>query len=326
MPTSPNQRIKLLYLKRILQERTDDDHTLTIRELLDALAEYGIVAERKSIYSDLESLRQYGLDVEMRKSKTFGYYIASRKFELPELKLLVDAVQSSRFITRKKSNELINKLSSLTSTYQATQLRRQVITADRPKAINESVYYNIDAIHSAINTEKKISFKYFDYSLNKARSYRRAGELYSHTPLALCWNDDKYYLICYSAKYDSFVHYRVDRMSNVSVCAEQADKVDNNRFNVSEHIKHVFSMYSGKVVSARLRFHSSLINTVLDRFGTDVSLDINGDSFEISVKVSESSAFLSWVAQFGKKAEILLPTNLRENMRSLISELNTIYE
>lgn len=325
MPSSPHQKMKLLYLMKIFLERTDEDHALTLQEILSALLEYGIQAERKSIYSDLELLRQYGLDIEMRRSKTFNYYVASRQFELPELKLLVDAVQSSRFITYKKSHELIKKLSSLTSTHQARQLRRQVFVTERPKAMNESVYYNIDAIHTAINDGLKISFKYFDYDLRKTRAYRRDGELYKHTPLALCWNDDKYYLLCYNAKYDSFTHYRVDRMNTVSVCEEKAEKIDHKRFNISEHIKQVFGMYSGEVIKAKLRFDNSLINTVLDRFGTDIGLHKSGDCFEINVEISESLVFLGWIAQFGNKAEIMAPDSLREAMNSLIKELSSKY-
>jgi len=310
---------------KILMERTDEDHSLTVQNLLSALAEYGVIAERKSIYSDLELLREYGVDIEMKQSRTFGYYVASRLFELPELKLLADAVQSSRFITRKKSSELIDKLSSLTSIHQAAHLSRNVIAADNPKAINESVYYNIDAIHTAINSGYKICFKYFDYTVNKTRVYRRAGEFYCHTPLALCWNDDKYYLICYSEKYDNFVHYRVDRMSNATVSDEISEKVDKKRFNVSAHIKHVFGMYSGKVIRAKLNFDNSLINAVLDRFGPEIKLYKKGNNFEINVEVSESPVFLSWIAQFGDNAVIVSPESLRGEMRKLIIALNEKY-
>ena len=325
MPSSPNQKMKLLYLMKILLERSDEDHPLTIQALLQALAEYDIQAERKSIYSDLELLRQFGLDIEMRQSKTFGYYLASRQFELPELKLLVDAVQSSRFITQKKSRELIGKLSSLTSQHYAKQLKRQVFSAERPKAINESVYYSIDTIHLAIQDGVKINFQYFDYDLSKARAYRRDGAHYCLTPLALCWNDDNYYLVCYNAKYDDFNHYRIDRMSSVSLSAEQADKIDKGRFNVAEHMKRVFGMYGGERVRAKLRFDESLINTVLDRFGIDAPLRKVDSGFEVTVEISESPVFLSWMAQFGQRAEIIAPDSLREAMRTLIFELYDTY-
>ena len=325
MPSSPNQKLKLLYLMNILLERSDEDHPLTVAELIQALAEHNITAERKSIYSDLELLRGYSLDIVTRQSKTFGYYVASRQFELPELKLLVDAVQSARLITGKKSAELIQKLASLTSRYQARGLRRQVFTAERPKAINEGVYYNIDTIHLAIHDGVQIQFKYFDYDLSKTRVYRRKGEPYTLTPLALCWNDDNYYLICYNAKYDNFNHYRVDRMSSVSPCAEKADQIDKGRFQVSEHVQRLFGMYGGEVTRAKLWFDQSLINTVLDRFGIDVPLHKSGDGFEVTVDISTSPVFLSWIAQFGARAEILAPDSLRESMRAWIRELCETY-
>lgn len=320
MSSSPNQKMKLLYLMKILLERTDETHMLTIADMIAALAEYDIRAERKSLYSDMELLRGFGLNVEMHKAKTVGYYIGARQFELAELKLLVDAVQSSRFITAKKSNELIKKLATLSSIHQAKELKRQVFIADRPKPINESIYYNVDAIHAAINEHRKIRFKYFDYDVKKKRVYRKSGELYCYTPMALCWNDDKYYLICYTEKYDDFTHYRVDRMSDVSVCEETGDKINRKEFNVSEHTKRVFGMYSGELVTATLRFDHSLVNAVLDRFGTDIPLHKKGDAIEISAEVSNSPVFLSWVFQFGDKAEIVAPDSLRNSMAALIVE------
>ena len=169
MPTSRNQKMKILYLMKILLEQTDEEHALTIQELISALSEYSIITERKSVYSDIKLLRRYGLDIEMRKAKTVGYYVASRDFEVAELKLLIDAVHSSRSITQKKSDQLIYKLASLASTNQSQQLRRQVFPACRPKSSNESVYYSIDAIFTAIANEKAISFNYFDYDHKKSR-------------------------------------------------------------------------------------------------------------------------------------------------------------
>ena len=320
MASSPNQRMKLLYLMKILLERTDENHALTVAELILALAEYDIKAERKSIYSDLELLRNYGMNIETQKTRTVEYFVDGRQFELPELKLLVDAVQSSRFITARKSNDLIKKLSALASVHQAKELKRQVVMAERPKPLNEGIYYNIDAIHAAINGRRKVIFKYFDYSVEKKRVYRKNGNEYCQTPAALCWNDDKYYLICYSAKYDDFTNYRVDRMSNVVVCDESADKFDKNRFNVAEHTKRMFGMYSGELVSAKLRFDNSLVNTIQDKFGADLPLRVQNDQFEISVDVSNSPVFLSWMFQFGDKAEIVAPDSLRESMATLIAE------
>jgi predicted DNA-binding transcriptional regulator YafY len=320
MPSYPNQRMKLLYVMKILLDRTDAENMLTMQELIAALSEYGIKAERKSLYSDMELLRHFGLDIESRKSKSVGYYIDDRDFELPELKLLVDAVQSSRFITPKKSTELIKKLTALASRPQAKQLKRQVIVADRPKPVNESIYYNIDAIHAAINMGCKISFRYFEYNTAKKRVYRKNGDAYCYTPVALCWNDDKYYLICYTPKYEDFTHYRVDRMSNVEVCAEKADKPDKEHFNLAQHSKRFFGMFTGELVAATLWFDNSLVNPVLDRFGSDAVLYKRDDGFEIRTEVSDSPVFLSWVFQFGDKAEILAPESLRQSMAKLISD------
>ncbi|RFZ77820.1 WYL domain-containing protein [Lacrimispora amygdalina] len=318
MASSSNQKLKLLYLMKILFERTDVQVPMTIAEIVESLAGYDIKAERKSLYSDMELLRQFGVDIEMQRGKTVGYYIAERQFELPELKLLVDAVQSCRFITKRKSEELIKKLSSLTSSQQAKQLRRQVFVADRAKTINETVYYSIDQIHHAIGEGKKIAFQYFDYDVKKKRVFRRRGELYLTTPVSLCWNNDNYYLIAYSAKYDDFTHYRVDRMSGVEVLDEDGDSFDMDKFNIAEHAKRAFGMYDGELVRARLAFDKSLVNVVLDHFGKDVLMLPSTDGwFEISVHVSISPVFLAWVFQFGDCAEIKEPDSLIVAMREL---------
>lgn len=318
MASSSNQKLKLLYLMKILLERTDVQAPMTIAEIVESLAGYDIKAERKSLYSDMKLLRQFGVDIEMQRGKTVGYYIAERQFELPELKLLVDAVQSCRFITKKKSEELIKKLSSLTSSQQAKQLRRQVFVADRAKTINETVYYSIDQIHHAIGEGKRIAFQYFDYDVKKKRVFRRQGELYLTTPVSLCWNNDNYYLIAYSAKYDDFTHYRVDRMSGVEVLDEDGDTFDKDKFNIVEHAKRAFGMYDGELVRAKLAFDKSLVNVVLDHFGKDVLMLPSTDGwFEISVHVSISPVFLAWVFQFGDCAEIKEPDSLIVAMREL---------
>jgi len=319
MPSSPNQRAKLLYLSRILLDKTDALNPMTASEIIGELAAYDIKAERKAIYADFELLRQFGLDIETTRDKSTRYYIAERQFELPELKLLVDAVQSSRFISEKKSEELIAKLSSLTSEAQARQLQHQGYVAGRAKSMNEAVYYSIDQIYGAVNSGKQISFKYFDYTASKKCAYRKDGELYKTTPVTLCWSEDSYYLIAYSAKYDGFTHYRVDRMSEVSILAEDADVFDRNKFSVSEHIKRAFGMYSGQLVQAVLSFDNSLVNVVLDHFGNDVLLLPGSDGrFEVRAEVSASPVFLAWMFQFGDRAEIKFPNSLITAMWDLI--------
>ena len=323
MPISPNQRAKLLYLMKILLEKTDEQHPLTMNELISELATYDVHAERKSIYSDLEHLRRFGLDIETTRGKTTSYFISHRQFELLELKLLVDAVQSSRFITEKKSEELIAKLSTLTSKSQALDLKHQTFVADCPKSFNEQSYYSVDSIHAAINDGKKITFKYFDYDVEKCRVFRKDGALYQVTPITLCWDSDKYYLVAYSAEHDELRNYRVDRMSEVNVSDEPADQYDKAKFDASKHIGQVFGMFSGELVRATLTFDNAFVNVALDYFGKEVKLVPKTDSqFEVTVDVSVSPVFLGWLFQFGGKAKISAPDSLIDAMKNLI-EANT---
>ena len=316
MSISQNQKARPLYLMKILLEQTDEQHPLTTNELITELSTYDIHVERKTIYSDLDILRQFGLDIETKRDKTTNYYIAHRQFELPELKLLVDAVLSSRFITEKKSDELISKLSMLTSKAQAQSLKRQVHVAGRAKSFNEQSYYSVDAIHTAITDKKKITYKYFDYDVNKQRIYRKDSAMYQVTPITLCWDSDKYYLVAYSAEHNELRNYRVDRMSDVKVSDESADAYDACKFDVSEHIRRVFGMFSGEQVQATLAFDNSFVNVVLDYFGKDITLVPKGDGwFEVIVDVSVSPVFLAWVFQFGGKAEIKAPNSLISAMK-----------
>jgi predicted DNA-binding transcriptional regulator YafY len=322
-----NQKLKPLYLARILLEHTDADNLMTADELVTALGAYGIPARRRSLYDDIEALRQFGYDITLRPGKGGGYFIAARDFELPELKLLVDAVQSSRLITDKKSGELIEKLSKLASAAQAKQLNRQVYISGRAKSMNEHVFYNIDAIHAAINDGKKIGFKYFEYDIKKKRVFRKNGGSYIRTPVALCWNDDNYYLVTYNPKYDDpFANYRVDRMTEVAALEEAADKWDKKAFKITDYVKRSFGMYSGVVEQARLAFDASLVSAVLDHFGSQTRLHDLGDGrFEISAPVSSSSVFFGWMFQFGEKAEILEPESMRAAMREHIATAGKLY-
>ena len=324
MANAPNQKLKQLYLMKILLEQTDEEHPLSSKELIDQLRLYGIATERKSLYADIERLQDYGVDIVTRKTNTVGYFVASRDFELAELKLLVDAVQSSRFITPKKSAELIRKLSALASVHQSKQLNRQVFVDGQPKSMNESVYYSVDAIHAAISEGKKIRFKYFDYDANKRRVYRKNGDFYIQTPVAPCWKDDSYYLIAYSAKHEGLAHYRVDRMSDVSTLDEPRDAIGD--FDVAEYTKKIFGMYSGELVKATLSFDPSLINVVIDRFGGDVWVHAEPDGWiTVSAEVSASPVFLGWLLQFGNRAKIKGPESLLCAMKTLVAEASENY-
>ncbi len=326
MAKGARQKMKLLYLMKILMERTDEEHFMTISQMVEALAELGIGAERKSLYDDLEALRAFGLDVESRRGKNFGYYIASRTFELPELKLLVDAVQSSRFITQKKSVQLIRKIESLTSAGQARQLDRQVYIPNRVKTMNESIYYNVDEIHRAISEEKKISFLYSEYKLDKKLHVRRNGERYAVSPYLLLWNDGHYYLVAYYERYGGLSHFRVDKMSRITMEPENREKL-RQKLDPAEYANRMFDMFGGDVQGVVVEFDEGLVGVVMDRFGRDVFISEARDGkFTAHLKVAVSPAFLSWVFQFGKKAKIISPPSVAQKLVQMAQEVAERYE
>ncbi len=321
MPKSSNQKLKNLYLMKIFLEKTDEDNALTLSQIITELERDGISAERKSIYDDIDSLQHYGIDINTRKSKTTEYYVANRTFELPELKLLVDAVQCSKFITHKKSNELIKKIESLTSSNQAMKLQRQVYVANRIKTMNESIYYNVDKLHQAISENWQVSFKYFDYSINKEKIYRKNGEKYITSPYALSWNDENYYMITYSEKYDDFTHYRVDRMNDIEILDQARVKLpDGGQFDVAEYTKKVFNMFGGEEEAVRIQFDNTLVNAVIDRFGSDINIEkLDENSFSVRIRAAVSSTFFAWIFQFRDKAKIISPDYVAEKFRLMLA-------
>lgn len=309
MAKTAGQKLKLLYLAKLLREETDEDHGLTVQQMIDALANHGIAAERKSIYDDLELLRLFGLDVEKSKSKVWTYYVASRDFQLPELKLLVDAVQSSRFITRKKSDQLIKKLESQTSRWQAGSLQRQVCVAGRIKTMNESIYYNIDALYESIATGRQISFLYFQWTVDKKKRYGHGGERYRVSPYTLVWNDEYYYLVAYDKASDMLRTYRVDRMENIRTEPEKREgRTLFEQQDPALYTRRVFDMYGGEEETLTLRFAHQLAGAALDRFGREVHLADNGDgTFDVTVRVVASPRFYGWLFGFGPQAALVDP-------------------
>ena len=328
MAKSSNQKLKLLYLLKMLEEKTDEENAMSINTMIGELERYGVSAERKSIYDDLEALKHYGLDIASKKSKTTEYYVASRLFELPELKLLVDAVQCSKFVTHKKSNELIKKIESLASYRQAQSLQRQVYVSNRVKTINESIYYNVDRLHVAIAENKKVSFKYFDYDVKKEKIFRKSGEKYSVSPYGLSWDDENYYLITFSSKYNDFTHYRVDRMTDIDLIDEERDPLpEKKHFDIAEYTKKVFNMFGGEEVLVQLQLDNLLVNAVIDRFGKDVVIGrIDDSNFYVWIKVAVSQTFFAWISQFGSKVKILSPDIVIEKYKRSIQEILSLYE
>lgn len=323
---SPNQKLKLLYLAQILMEKTDEEHFLTVPQMIEELARYDISAERKSIYDDLECLRLFGMDICSFKTKTTNYYIGSRDFELPELKLLVDSVQASKFLTSKKSMELISKIEKLASREDAKKLHRQVFVTNRVKTVNEQIYYNVDKIHDAIAQNRQITFRYFNLDVNKQKAYRKEGALYTESPVALTWDDENYYMITYKAKYGHFVHYRVDKMEGISIIEEQRILPEAD-FDLSSYSKTIFQMFGGEETEVSIRFHNALVGVVFDRFGTDIPVvKEDEEHFVCRVKVAVSPHFLAWLVGFGSQAKILSPQNVVEEFKALVESVKKNYK
>ena len=297
MPKSSNQKTKLLHLCRILLRQTDEDHPLTVAQLIDRLARQDIKAERKSVYDDLEALRQFGLDVQCRKGKSPGWFVGSRDFELPEVKLLMDAVQSSRFITQKKSDVLIRKLEGLASVHQAGQLQRQVYVDRRIKVMNESIYYNVDKLHTAVANQKAITFKYFDYDISRKKVFRQEGRRYVVSPYGLIWNSENYYLVAFDHAHQELRHYRVDKMAEIVVTTlEREGREQYPDFHLAEYGQKHFGMYRGHEMKVTLRGRLDKAGLVWDRFGQDVILVPDDEEhFTVTLPVVISPQFFGWL-------------------------------
>jgi len=328
MPKSPNQKLKLLYLLKFLMEKSDEEHPLSVADMIAELNRYGIKAERKSIYDDLEALRVFGTDIIQTRGRATGYYIGARDFELAELKLLVDSVQSSKFITQKKTLALIKKIENLASVYDGQQLQRQVYVRNRVKSMNESVYYNVDKLSGAITADKMIRFRYYDYSVSKERHLRKAGAWYEISPFALLWDDENYYLLGYDSEAGKMKHYRVDKMMDISALEGfREGKKEFEKVDMSEYNKKVFSMFTGNIQTVRLRFENHLVGAVIDRFGRDTVISAADDEhFTVCVEVAVSLKFFAWLFGFGKSVEILYPESLREEMRKTALEVAELYK
>ena len=327
MARSANQKLKLLYLRQFLLEHSDEAHPVTVADMIRHLAAHDISAERKSIYDDLESLRLFGMDIIQTKARNTGYYVGERDFELAELKLLVDSVQSSKFITHKKTLSLIGKIEGLASSHDGRQLQRQVYVRSRVKSMNESVYYNVDEISAAINGDRRIRFRYFEYTVSKERRFRHDGAFYEVSPFALIWDDENYYLLAWDAAAGKLKHYRVDKMTEIS--ATDTPREGSEAFaavDMSSYSKKVFGMFTGRVESVSLRFENHLIGAVLDRLGQDAFIVPDGpDRFTVRTEVAVSPQFFAWVAGFGSEARILGPETVVEEMCRHIAGIAALY-
>lgn len=324
MPKSENQKLKLLYLLKILAEQTDEQHPMPMAVLLEKLKAEDISAERKSVYHDINCLMDFGVDIGFDTSRgNGGYYLASRDFELPECKLLVDAVSASRFITKSKSEQLIRKIEKLTSRYEAVQLQRQVYTSEQIKNENESIYYHVDAIHTAIHENRQISFLYLEWNLQKKLVPRRGGKPYRISPWSLMWNDENYYLIGYDAQAGMLKHFRVDKIGPIEMLPERREGEEVfKKCDLSAYSAKTFGMYGGEEMMVTLSFPNYLVGVVLDRFGKDVSLQkLSEERFAVHVKVMVSRQFYGWLAGIGKDVKVTAPESVRDGYRCYLKEI-----
>lgn len=324
MLKNEKQKLKLLYLRKILLEHTDTAHGLSTAELISELDKYGIKAERKSIYDDIDSLIDFGLEIEKeRVGSSTVYKVISREFELAELKLLADAVQSARFLSNKKSVTLIDKLSSLSSSHEAKTLRREIYMSERLRSVNEQVYYAVDAIHTAIEQNVKISFLYFEYNEKKEKIYRHNCATYVVSPWGLIFSDGNYYLVAYDSAYGGMKHYRIDKMEKTKLLTDTRDgRAEGEKLDLSEYAKKIFGMFGGAETLVTLRAENRLSGIILDRFGQDVTfLRTDDGHFETSIRVSVSPQFLGWIMSFGRSLTITAPENVVNEYKALAKEI-----
>lgn len=318
MPKGSNQKFKLYRLAQIMQEQTDDDHYITMPEIMAELAEYDVTADRKSIYADLRDLSVLGVEVEGEPiGNRYHYHVVNRQFELPELKLLVDAIQSSKFITEKKSNALIKKLEKLVSRYDAQKLQRQVYVSGRIKTMNESIYYIVDAIHNAISENKKIKFQYYQWNEKKEMELRHNGAWYYISPWGLSWNDENYYLIGYDSDAEKIKHYRVDKMIHIKVSDESREgKECFKKMDMAAYAKKSFRMFGGKEQTVKMLVHNHLAGVIIDRFGKGVMMiPADTEHFIVNVDVYVSRQFFGWVFSLGEDIKIVGPDEVVEEMK-----------
>jgi predicted DNA-binding transcriptional regulator YafY len=317
MAKGSNQKFKMLYILNLLREKTDDAHYIRMAEILDELQRRGIDAERKSVYDDISVLQDFGYNILRERGPAGGYCLAERHFQLAELKILVDAIQASKFITSKKSKDLIEKISRMTSVYEAKQLERHVYISDRIKTMNNSVYYNVDHIHQAVLQHKRIEFKYWEWTVRKEMQLKKEGADYEVSPWTLVWANDKYYLIAYEDSSGLIKHYRVDKMKDIRVTDKnRRGKTVFQGFNLEDYMKKTFNMYSGETKRLKIRFLNTMIGPVIDKFGSDATVKREGaDAFVLRAEVAVSNQFFGWLSGLGLGARILQPAETAESYR-----------
>lgn len=312
---------RLLFLLRYLQQNTDDHHLVTTPELLSVLESVGYPADRKTLYDDIHVLKEdFDIDIITEKHRGNEYFVGAREFELPELKLLIDAVASSRFISARESRKLVDKLSSQASVWQKKDLEPRITIGERVKAPDTRIYYTIDMLNSAIKQKRQVKFQYTEYDSRRRKILRNGGEVYTNSPYDCLWNDDKYYLIGYSEKHQGIVTFRIDRIVNLEILEEKSLPKPKD-YRISDFVNKVFRMYDGTLQEVELHCEESMMKQLVDHFGTDFEVITAEDGcFFAKVKVSVSRTFFSWLFQFGNAVRIVGPGQTREEYRRMLEE------
>ncbi len=328
MPRSFNQKLKILYLMKFLQEKTDREHPVSVKDIIQTMEAYGISVERKTVYDDIETLRTFGMKIGSRRGKPAGFYLEERTFELPELKFLMDAVQSSKFITEKQSAALVRKLENLASVHEAKKLKSQVFLMPGIKTLNEEIYTNIETIYDAISANRQISFRYYQWTLSRELKPKRGGERYRVSPGKLLWNNDNYYLMGLDESSGIVKHYRVDKMMDVAVEEEKRSGESVFRdFDMGRFSAETFGMFDGKETILKIRFSNELVGVVLDRFGKKAVLQRSDDThFFLQTHIRVSGQFFGWLTGLGPGAEIVSPEKVRKEYKSFLTKILKTYK
>lgn len=328
MAKGNNQKPKLLYLAKIFSEETDEEHGLSIAQITDRLALVGIDADRKTLYMDFDELRQFGYDiVARREGRSTVYSLASREFELAELKLLVDSVQSSRFITERKSQSLIRKLEGLVSVHEAKSLQRQVLISGRIKTMNESIYYNVDKLHTAIAQGVQIQFKYFHWNVRKQEEYRRGEGFYTVSPWHLRWDDENYYLIAFDAESGKLRHYRVDKMRSIHLTdTPREGQALMQSFDPTVYTRRLFGMFGGEPAQITIEGENRMVGVLIDRFGKEIPIiPLDNDRFQAHIEAAVSPQFIGWIASLSDGLKVTAPESVVQQLADLAKRLTAQY-
>lgn len=328
MSAGKNQKLKLLYLLKLLREETDEDHAMTMEEIIEGLADYDVNADRKTLYDDIRALEDFDLDIlKERRGRQYYYACGEREFQLVEIKMLIDAVQSMKFLTENKTNELIERLVGMVSRYDAARLKKQIVPERRVKAWNERIYYNVDTIHKAIIDDRRIEFRYGQWDRNKQLVPRHDGVPYRVSPWRLIWDHDNYYLVAYDQKADIIKHFRVDKMSDVRVSKLEREGRDAYETTMTDDYRAShFGMYGGKPVQVAMVVENSLAGVMIDQFGRDVEMvPIDDEHFKVYADVAVSEVFIGWLIGVGKGIKIISPDEAVNAVKDTIRRLNEVY-